>query len=97
LKKRGEFTHKRLNEIEGISTTKPKGAFYIFPKIESKKWKSDKKFVLDVMKEAHVLFVHGSGFDTQYGAGHFRSVFLPPEAVLGEAYDRLEAFMKKNG
>jgi aspartate/methionine/tyrosine aminotransferase len=97
LKKRGEFTYKRLNEIDGISTTMPKGAFYIFPKIESKKWKTDKQFVLDVMKEAHVLFVHGSGFDTEYGAGHFRSVFLPPVEVLGEAYDRLEAFMKKNG
>ncbi len=97
LKKRGEFTHKRLNEIKGISTTMPKGAFYIFPKIESKKWRSDKQFVLDVMKEAHVLFVHGSGFDPEYGAGHFRSVFLPPVDVLSEAYDRLEAFMKKNG
>ena len=96
LRERGAFAHKRLNEIEGISSTKPKGAFYIFPKVELKKWKTDKEFVLDVLHETHVLFVHGSGFDPTYGAGHFRSVFLPPVAVLSEAFDRLDAFMRKN-
>jgi len=96
LKERGEFAHRRLNEIKGISTTKPKGAFYMFPRIESKKWKSDKDWVLDVLKETHVLFVHGSGFDTTYGAWHFRSVFLPPVEVLEDAFNRVDSFMRKN-
>jgi alanine-synthesizing transaminase len=95
LKERGDFAHKRLNEIPGISTTKPKGAFYIFPKIESDAWKDDMEFTLDLLREEHVLVVNGSGFDKTYGAGHFRSVFLPKIEILGEAFDRLENFMKK--
>ena len=45
LRKRRDFSYKRLNEIEGISTAKPDGAFYIFPKIvamENSLWKDDK-------------------------------------------------------
>ena len=51
LRKRRDFSYERLNEIKGISTAKPDGAFYIFPKIEAMEkgiWKDDKEFVLDV-------------------------------------------------
>jgi alanine-synthesizing transaminase len=97
LRIRGDFAYKRLNEIEGISTNRAKGAFYIFPKILSKKWRTDKEFVLDVLYNTHVLFVHGSGFDTTYGSGHFRCVFLPPVEILSDAFDRLDRFMKGKG
>ncbi|MCK4433023.1 MAG: alanine aminotransferase, partial [Methanomicrobia archaeon] len=66
-------------------------AFYIFPKIDG----DDKKFVLDVLNKAHVLFVHGSGFCPVYGKGHFRSVFLPPIETIERAMDALETFMKE--
>ncbi|MEM1513699.1 MAG: aminotransferase class I/II-fold pyridoxal phosphate-dependent enzyme [Candidatus Thermoplasmatota archaeon] len=95
LRKRRDFAYKRINEIEGLSTRKPQGAFYIFPKIEKNAWKSDKEFVLDVLNEIHVLFVHGSGFCEQYGKGHFRAVILPPIEMMEEVFNRLEAFMKK--
>jgi len=98
LRERRDFSYKRLNEIEGISTAKPDGAFYIFPKIEAMKkglWADDKAFVLDLLHEAHVLTVHGSGFCTTFGKGHFRAVILPPLETLEKAFDKLEAFMKK--
>jgi alanine-synthesizing transaminase len=95
LRERRDYIYKRLTEIPGISTQKPQGAFYIFPRIEERsKWKSDKDFVLDVLHEAHVLFVHGSGFG-RAGNWHFRIVFLPPVEVLEKAMDRFEGFMRK--
>ncbi|MGA3289255.1 MAG: aminotransferase class I/II-fold pyridoxal phosphate-dependent enzyme [Candidatus Bathyarchaeia archaeon] len=98
LKQRREFSWKRLNEIEGISTTKPEGAFYIFPKIHDvgTRWKTDMEFVVNLLKKTGVLIVNGSGFDPVYGRGHARAVFLPPIEELDEAFNALEAFMKKS-
>ncbi|UCD14114.1 MAG: aminotransferase class I/II-fold pyridoxal phosphate-dependent enzyme [Thermoplasmatales archaeon] len=98
LRMRRDFSYRRLNEIKGISTAKPDGAFYIFPKIEAMEkglWKDDKEFVLNLLHEAHVLVVHGSGFCSTYGKGHFRAVILPPMETLEKAFDKLEQFMEK--
>ncbi|MDR2203403.1 MAG: aminotransferase class I/II-fold pyridoxal phosphate-dependent enzyme [Nitrososphaerota archaeon] len=98
LKQRRDFSWKRLNEIKGISTTKPEGAFYIFPKIEGigTHWKTDKDFVVELLKETGVLIVNGSGFDPVYGKDHARIVFLPPIEELEEAYNAIEQFTKKH-
>ena len=97
LRERGEYAWKRLNEIEGISCAKPDGAFYVFPKIHEvgSRWKTDLDFILHLLEETGVLTVNGSGFDTVYGAGHFRVVFLPPIETLEEAFNEVERFMKK--
>jgi aspartate/methionine/tyrosine aminotransferase len=93
LKKRRDFTIKKLNDIAGISCSNPKGAFYAFPKIENTKFKSDKDFVLQLLKSTGILTVHGSGFGTQYGTGHFRMVFLPEIRVLEGALNKIEKFL----
>jgi aspartate/methionine/tyrosine aminotransferase len=97
LRQRRDYAWKRLNEIEGLSCAKPEGAFYVFPKIHAvgSKWKTDMEFTLDLLKETGVLFVHGSGFDPSYGAGHIRGVFLPPVETLEQAFNEVERFMKK--
>jgi len=79
--------------MHGLSCSNPKGAFYAFPKIENNKFKSDKEFVLSLLKSQGILTVHGSGFGTQYGSGHFRMVFLPPIEVLENALDKIEEFV----
>lgn len=97
LSERRDYAWKRINEIDGLSCAKPEGAFYLFPKIHEvgTLWKTDKEFVIQLLRETGILFVHGSGFGSLYGAGHFRSVFLPSVEKLEEALDLLENFMAR--
>lgn len=102
LRRRRDIVYGRLNEIPGLSTAKPEGAFYMFPKIEALAddkgpWKDDKSFVLDLLEKQHVLCVHGSGFGSTCAKGHFRIVFLPTEDILEDAMGRLERFMRESG
>jgi aspartate/methionine/tyrosine aminotransferase len=92
LKKRRDLVVKRLNSIPGLSCTSPKGAFYAFPKIENNKYGTDQEFVMELLRKTGVLTVHGSGFGTQYGSGHFRLVFLPDMQTLNFALDEIERF-----
>lgn len=98
LRERRDYIMKRLDAMERLSYSKPRGAFYIFPKIDlnGSKWKSDQDFVMDLLKATGVLSVHGSGFGNKYGQGHFRMVFLPPLDMLEEAMNRLEEFLRNN-
>jgi aspartate/methionine/tyrosine aminotransferase len=93
LKKRRDFVVKRINSIPGLSCSNPKGAFYAFPKIENNRYKTDQEFVVELLKKTGVLTVHGSGFGTKYGSGHFRIVFLPDLKTLGFALDEIEKFV----
>jgi len=94
LRKRRDLTVERLNNIPGISCQKPSGAFYAFPKITADVV-DDKEFVKDLIRETGVVVVHGSGFGDLPPTPHFRVVFLPPDDILNEAYDRIEAYMKR--
>ena len=95
LKKRRDFVIKRLNSISGLSCSNPKGAFYAFPKIEHSKYKSDRDFVLELLRTKGILTVHGSGFGTKYGSGHFRLVFLPDIQTLDLALSNIEEFVNQ--
>ena len=91
LKERRDFVCKRIGEINGLSVTRPEGAFYALPKIEGP-WKDDKEFVTRLVEETGVLVVHGTGFQAE--GKHFRTVLLPPLPVLDEAFLKIEKFMK---
>lgn len=97
LRQRRDYTLKRLCEIDGISCTKPEGAFYVFPKIEGigTRWKNDMEFVLDVLNNTGVLFVPGAGFGETYGSRHVRAVFCASMETLENAFNNLENFLKK--
>ena len=89
-----EFIYKAINDIPGLSAVKPKAAFYIFPKIDVKKFNivNDERFALDFLREKRVLFVPGSGFNWKQ-PDHFRLVYLPRIEVLSEATDKLADFL----
>ena len=89
-----EFIYKALNNIPGISAVKPKAAFYIFPKIDTKKFNilDDEKFALDLLKEKKILIIHGGGFNWEK-PDHFRVVYLPRIDVLEDATQKLSEFL----
>jgi alanine-synthesizing transaminase len=86
---------KMLNDIDGVSCVMPRGALYLFPKIDTKKFniKSDERFALDLLIKEKVLVVQGTGFNWP-SPDHFRIVFLPHEEELSEAIGRIEHFLR---
>ena len=93
--KQRDFVYERLCAMDGVSVVKPKAAFYIFPKLDPKKFNitDDEQFQLDLLQDKRVLIVPGKGFNWET-PGYFRIVYLPRRAVLGEALDQLEDFLK---
>ncbi|MBS5934647.1 MAG: pyridoxal phosphate-dependent aminotransferase [Clostridiales bacterium] len=89
-----EFVYNALKEIPGVSVVKPKAAFYIFPKLDSKKFniKNDEQFALDFLREKKVLIVQGTGFNWK-DPDHFRIVYLPNVIELKSATDKLADFL----
>lgn len=89
-----EYIYEAINQIPGLSAVKPKAAFYIFPKIDSKKFNihNDEQFVLDFLHAHHILLVHGGGFNWQQ-PDHFRIVYLPRMEELKETAICLEQFL----
>lgn len=89
-----ETAHSLLTQIDGISCFKPKGALYLFPKLDIKKFniQDDEKFVLDLLKQENLLLVHGSAFNWPE-PDHFRIVFLPHEEDLAVAISRMARFL----
>ena len=89
-----EFIYKAINDIPGLSAVKPKAAFYLFPKIDTKKFNilDDQQFALDFLREKRVLIVPGSGFNWKQ-PDHFRLVYLPRIEILSEAAEKLGEFL----
>lgn len=88
-----EFVYKALTDIPGITAVKPKAAFYIFPKIDIKKFNitDDEKFALDLLRDKKILLIHGGGFNWQQ-PDHFRVVYLPRIEVLKESVEKIADF-----
>ena len=94
LAQQRDLIYNKLLEIPGLSCVKPKGALYLFPKLDERYHISnDEKMVLDLLVQQRILIVQGSGFhypDTQ----HFRIVFLPRVDVLEDAANGMISFFK---
>ncbi len=89
-----EYVYNALNSIDGITAVKPKGGFYIFPKIDTAKFNitNDEQFALDLLHQKKILLVPGKGFN--WGKpDHFRVVYLPRIEVLSECMENLEQFL----
>ncbi|WP_429040214.1 pyridoxal phosphate-dependent aminotransferase [Aeromonas media] len=95
LRRQRDKAWELLNEIPGVSCVKPKGALYMFPRLDPKVYdiRDDQKMVFDLLQQEKLLLVQGTGFNWP-APDHFRLVFLPREEELEEAIGRLARFLK---
>jgi alanine-synthesizing transaminase len=98
LRSRRDLTQKWCESTPRVSCVAPLGAFYAFPRIrfpESDIPESDEVFVKELIRQKHVMVVHGSGFGQKAGTQHFRIVFLPDERTLARAYAGIAEFIRE--
>lgn len=91
-----EAVMRIIDRIDGLSAQKPQAAFYVFPRLDRKRFNitDDERFALDFLRAENVLVVHGRGFNWK-DPNHFRIVFLPEVSQLEEVGSRLERFLEK--
>jgi len=85
---------RALRAIPGVSCVEPQGALYVFPRLDPEVYpiKDDQQFVLELLREQHVLVVQGSGFNWPH-PDHLRIVTLPRADDLTEAIGRIGEFL----
>ena len=94
LREQRDTAVNMVNKIPGLSVVMPRGALYCFPKVDIKRFNitDDVKFMFDLLRDQHLLLVHGTGFNWEQ-PDHFRIVFLPDKDTLADAMRRLEVFL----
>ena len=89
-----DIAYELLTAIPGVSCVGPKGALYLFPRLDPKvfKIKDDRRMVLDLLRQEKIMVVQGTGFNWPE-PDHFRVVTLPTASDLREAVDRIGNFL----
>jgi alanine-synthesizing transaminase len=88
------LAHRLLNEIPGVSSVKPRGSLYCFPRLDPDVYAidDDEAFVIDLLRAKKILVTHGTGFNWPT-PDHFRLVTLPDVGMLEEAIGRIADFL----
>ena len=89
-----ECIYQALKDIPGLSVVKPKAAFYMFPKLDVKKFHitNDEQFALDLLRDKKILLIHGGGFHWEQ-PDHFRVVYLTRIEGLKESAYKIADFL----
>ncbi|MCC5871921.1 MAG: pyridoxal phosphate-dependent aminotransferase [Gammaproteobacteria bacterium] len=95
LREQRDLAWSMLNQIPGVSCVKPRGALYLFPRLDPKVYpiRDDEQFVLDLLLQEKILMVQGTGFNWPE-PDHFRMVFLPRPDDIRQAITRLGSFLE---
>ena len=89
-----KLADRLLNEIPGVSSVRPRGALYCFPRLDPEVYaiEDDESFVIDLLRAKKILVTHGTGFNW-FEPDHFRLVTLPDVDMLEEAIGRIAEFL----
>ena len=95
IEDRANFASKMINDSDYMHVIPPRGAYYLFPKLNMEKLDlaSDKDFVHKLLEEEGVLLTRGSGFG---GEDHVRLVALPQRDVLADAIEKIDKFCERH-
>lgn len=95
LTRQRDLAYQLLTAIPGVSCVKPKAALYMFPKLDPQLYPiaDDQQFAYELLEEAKVLIVQGSGFNCPT-PDHFRVVFLPNTDDIVESIGRIARFLE---
>ena len=90
-----DLAHSMLTSIPGVTCFKPRGALYLFPRLDPKKFnlQNDEQLVLDLLQAEKILLVHGRGFNWPE-PDHVRLVFLPGVDDLTGAIEGIARFLE---
>ena len=90
------LAYDKVTSIPGLSCVKPKGALYLFPRLDLDvhKIRDDEQLVADFLQEERILLVQGTGFNWPH-PDHFRIVFLPRVDELGPAIEKFGHFLER--
>ena len=85
-----------LAAIPGVSCVVPKGALYVFPRLDPDVYpiKDDQQLVLDLLLAEKILLTQGTGFNWP-DPDHLRIVTLPYARDLTHAIERLGVFLQE--
>jgi alanine-synthesizing transaminase len=89
-----DLAWEMLNAIPGVSCTKPRGALYVFPRLDPEVYPitDDERMALDLLVAQKILVTHGRGFNWP-DPDHLRIVTLPSVEVLEDALTRFADFL----
>jgi alanine-synthesizing transaminase len=94
LRDQRDYAWQRMTAIPGVTCYKPAGALYLFPRLDPQVYPitNDEQMMIDLLEQQHVLLSHGTGFNLPT-TDHLRLVFLADVSLLGDAIDRVAAFL----
>lgn len=89
-----------LDSIDGIYCRRPRGAMYLFPRLDlpDKDYHgkpADFRFCEHLVNDAGIVTVPGSGFGQKEGTFHLRMTFLPPEDKIPAIMEMFKTSYKK--
>ena len=91
FKRRRDLALDLIRDIKGLDANVPQGAFYLFPKYDSKV-KTD-IFCTKMLEEAHVAVTPGTAFGPS-GEGFFRLSYAASENNIREGMARIKKFIQ---